>query len=205
MSKLDWAVAESTYITKSEASYDWLAQMFGVAKSTIVRRAVKLEWSQKREQYIRKRIRVLEERTLESRIQVEERQLRALRNVQTIFSREVIRIGKKQENREDVTRKEWYGLARITKEALAAIMMERTILGLPSKLIRIKNEEVIKDIQEMMGYKDEPLWQKYTLSKQLLESTDLDAIKKHLELLKQYTDKVEKTGDYTVKHNLWDK
>lgn len=65
MSKVDWAVAESTYVTKHHVSYDFLANLFGVAKSTVVRYAVKESWPEKRHNYTKMRILALEERTLQ--------------------------------------------------------------------------------------------------------------------------------------------
>lgn len=203
MSKLDWAVAESTYITKSEASYDWLAQMFGVAKSTIVRRAVKRSWPEKREKYVQKRIDTLEERTLEKRVDVEERELKILRNVITLFHNEILRLGLRQQQGDDVRRDEWSTIASLTHAITKAIMTERTILGLPSKLIRIKNQEAIKDIQEMMGYTHVPFYEQYRLTKELLEGIDIDAIMKHKKILEKYVEEVEETGDVNTEHPLW--
>lgn len=203
MTKIDWAVAESTYVTKPEASYDWLAQMFGVAKTTIVRRAVKRAWPKKREQYTEKRINMLEERTLQKRTDVEERHLRILRNIQAIFHTQTLQLLTKQYNDEELTLKEVRSLANMTSAMTKAIMTERTILGLPSKLIRIKNTEVIENIQRIMGYKEEPLDQKYRETKALLEGINIEAILKHKKILENYVDKVEETGDYTVEHPLW--
>ena len=35
MSRIDWAVAEVKYVTKPEASYDWIAKLFNVDKTTV--------------------------------------------------------------------------------------------------------------------------------------------------------------------------
>jgi hemerythrin len=203
MSKVDWAVAESTYVTKPEASYDWLAQMFGTAKSTVVRQAVKRNWPKKREEYTEKRIQALEENVLETRLQVEERHLKTLRLTQTVFHNQIVRLANKQQQDEGTNGKEWNTIASLTRAMTKAIMTERTILGLSSKPIRIKNAEAIENIQRIMGHKVEPLDQKYRESKALLEGIDIEAILKHKKILEQYVKKVEETGDVTIEHPLW--
>lgn len=204
MSRIDWAEAEVKYVTKPQASYDWLAKLFGVDKTTVVRHAVRHSWTEKREEYTQRRITELERALLETRLEVEERELKALRLSQALFHNEIVRLLLKQQRGEEITTKEWRGIVSLTGASIKSIMTERTILGLPTKIHKITDQEVLKDLQEMMGYTKVPFWQKYTLIKQLLESTDIEAIKKHIELLKQYTNYVEETGDETAKHPLWD-
>jgi hypothetical protein len=146
---------------------------------------------------------MLEERTLEKRVDVEERNLRILRNIQALFHNQTVGYLLKQRRGEELTRKEISSLADMTSAMTKAIMTERAILGLRSKPIRIKNAEVVENIQRIMGHKVEPLDQKYRETKALLEGIDIDAIIKHKEILERYAKKVEQTGDYSVEHPLW--
>ena len=203
MSKVDWAQAEVKYVTKPEASYDWLAQLFGVAKTTIVRHAMKEEWPKKRKEYKQKRIDILEQRILEKSADVDARHLRILRNTQISFHNEITRLGLKQQRGEDVDGKAWRTIANLTNAMTKAIMTERAILGLSTKLIRITDPEEIKNIQCQRGIKTEPPYLKYRETKALLEGIDIDAILKHKKILESYVKKVEETGDHNVEHPLW--
>ncbi|GEM_PF-4217107 len=203
MGKVNWIEAESTYITKPQASYDWIARMFDTTKITVVRHAKKRSWQKKRRQYTEDRIEALIRRSFETRVDVDERQLRTLRLTQNVFHREIVRLIQKQANSEDITSKEWMHVASSTNAAIKAIMAERTILGLPVKPVRVTNPEGIDRIRRAKGYNTESLDQKYRETKALLEGIDLDAIKKHKKILEDYVNKVEETGDYSVKHPLW--
>lgn len=204
MSRIDWAEAEVKYVTKPEASYDWLAQLFGVAKSTVVRRAVKRNWPEKRERYTERRIDELEQRILKSRVDIEERQLKALGNAIALFNNQSVTLLRKQILNEEITRKEWRSMFDMTHSATKAIMTERVILGLPTKQVRITDAEAIENVRQMTGSAEpEPIYQKYQETKRMLESLDIDAIIKHKKILESYVKKVEKNGDYTIEHPLW--
>jgi len=203
MSKVDWVEAEVKYVTKPEVSYDWLAQLLGTAKSTIVRHAVKEEWPKKRKEYKQKRITVLEERILEKSADVDERHLKILRHTQVSFHNRILDLGLKQQRGELVDSKAWRTIASLTDAMTKAIMAERAILGLPTKQIRITDPEALDNIQRQRGIKTEPPYQKYRETKALLEGIDIDAILKHKKILESYVKKVEETGDYSVEHPLW--
>ena len=203
MSRVDWVEAEVKYVTKPEASYDWLAQLFGVAKTTIVRHAAREEWPKKRKEYTQRRINVLEERILEKSVDVDERHLRILRQTQLTFHNEILRLGLQQIRGEETDKKAWRMIASLTNAMSKAIMTERAILGLPTKQIRVTNPEEIENIQRQRGLKTEPPYQKYRETKALLEGIDIDAILKHKKILEAYVKKVEATGDYNVEHPLW--
>lgn len=203
MSKVDWAVVEAKYITKPQASYDWIAQMFDTTKITVVRHAKKRSWQQKRRKYSDDRIEELIRRSFEKRVDVDERHLHALRLTQYIFHKEIVRLGQKQVNGEDVPTKEWLRLASLSNAVTRAIMAERKILGLSTKLAKVSNPEEVDKIQREKGYKTEPLYQKYRETKALLKGIDLEAILKHKKILEDYVKKVERTGDYNVEHPLW--
>lgn len=203
MSRVDWVQAEVKYVTKQEVSYDWLAQLFGVAKTTIVRHAVKEEWPKKRKDYIEKRISVLEERTMQKRIDVDERHLRNLRTTQAVFNNEIVRLGLKQQRGENIATKEWNAIARLTSAMVKAIMAERDLLGLPTKLIRVTDPAEIERIQRAKGIKEDPPYQKYRETKAILEGIDIEAILKYKKILEKYVKKVEETGDYNIEHPLW--
>ena len=203
MSRVDWALAEAKYVTKPEASYDWIAQMFDTSKITVVRHAKKQSWQQKRKKYTDDRIEELIRRSLETRVDVDERHLRALRITQHTFHQEVLRLGQRQANGEVIPSKEWMRVASLTNAVTKAMMTERAILGLTTKLIRITDPKEINRIQQEKGYKAEPLYQKYRETKALLEGIDLEAILKHKKILEDYVNKVEQTGDYSVEHPLW--
>lgn len=203
MSKVDWAVAEAKYITKPQASYDWVAQMFDTTKITVVRHAKKRSWQQKRKKYTEDRIEELLRRSFEKRADVDERHLRALRITQYTFHKEIVRLGQKQANGDNIPSKEWSHLASLSNAIAKAIMTERTILGLSTKPIKVTDPEEIDRIQREKGYKTESLDQKYRETKALLEGIDIEAILKHKEILEDYVKKVEETGDYNVEHPLW--
>ena len=98
---------------------------------------------------------------------------------------------------------EWMSIASLTKAMTKAIMTERAILGLSTKLVRVTDPEEIDRIQRMRGRKSDPLDKKYRETKALLEGVDLDAILKHRKILEDYVKKVERTGDYSIEHPLW--
>lgn len=203
MSRVDWATAEAKYVSKPEASYSWVAQMFGTTKVTVVRHAKKRSWQQKRRKYTESKIEELLRRSFETRVDVDERHLRSLRIAQHTFHKEIIRLGQKQINNETVTSKEWSHIASLTNAATKAIMTERAILGLSTKLIKVTEPEEIDKIRREKGYETESLDQKYRETKALLEGIDLEAILKHKRILEDYVKKVEQTGDYSVEHPLW--
>ena len=203
MSRVDWAVAEAKYVTKPEASYDWIAQMFDTTKITVVRHAKKRSWQEKRKKYTDDRIEELIRRSFETRVDVDERHLKALRITQYTFHQEILRLGRRQMDGGTITNKEWMSIASLTKAMTKAIMTERAILGLSTKLVRVTDPEEIDRIQRMRGRKSDPLDKKYRETKALLEGIDLEAILKHRKILEDYVKKVEQTGDYSVEHPLW--
>lgn len=172
MGKVDWTLAELTYITNDSVSYTDIAEHFGVAKSTIVRHAVKTGWPEKRREYAERRIAKLEEKTMEKRVDVEERQLERLRLAQSAFHIELVRIGKKQLAGEEVTHKEVVAVTSLTGALTKAIMMERAILGLSTKPLRIKDDDAIHEYKRLMGYEEESSKKHVKELKSTLESLD---------------------------------
>lgn len=73
MGKVDWTLAELLYITNDDVSYADIANHYKVAKSTVVRHAAKTEWPAKRRDYAERRIAALEKKTMQTRVDAEER------------------------------------------------------------------------------------------------------------------------------------
>jgi len=181
MSKIDWAVAEATYITKSDTSYDTLASLFGTAKTTIVRHARKRDWQAKKERYTERRIDELQRRTLETRVQAEERELKTLRLTQTLFHNQVIRLLRKQRNNEEVTRKEWRSVAEGTSAMIKAIFAERIILGLRTKKVLVRDKDDISAYQLIMNHSEESPREEYENFNDSVKDLEklLDHLKRH--------------------------
>lgn len=156
MSKVDWALAEASYVALETTSYDDIAKRFGVAKSTVVRRAVKYGWYKRRQGYEAQRIGMLEAQTLIERVEVEEKQLKKLRIAEAIIHNQILELGVKQQNGEKLTPSELRAIPELTATLTSTITAERKILGLTYKPIRVTDPEVIESVQVAMGLKPDP-------------------------------------------------
>lgn len=155
MGKVDWTLAELLYITNDDVSYSDIAKHYNVAKSTVVRHAAKTEWPAKRRDYAERRIATLEKKTMQTRVDAEERQLKTLRVAQAVFNNEILRLGDKQTRGLDISRKEVRNITQLTHAITKAIMAERTILGLSTKLLQIRDEDAIHEYKVLMGLEEE--------------------------------------------------
>lgn len=156
MGKVDWALAEASYVALKTTSYADIAKKFGVAKSTVVRRAVKYGWKKRREGYEAQRIGILEARTLEDRVAAEAKQLKQLRIAQKIINNQILELGLKQQNGKTLTPSERRAISELTTTLTKVITAERKIMGMTYKPIRVTDPEVIESVQVAMGLKPDP-------------------------------------------------
>lgn len=168
MGKIDWYDVEYDYLSQADLSYGDIAFKYGVAKSTVVRRAKKGDWVNKRLALKEKRVEELLLRTNQEKVEVEERELRILRAIQALAAKQLQTIYAKQKKGAELTDRDIRVISKISSLHHNNMMLERTILGLPTKPIRITNEEAIENFQIMMGYIDEPLARKLESRKEMI-------------------------------------
>jgi hypothetical protein len=128
MGKVDWDEAELWYMSDSRISYAMLATYYKVSKPTIQAHGTKHKWSDKREEFKKKRMDNLLNRFNTDLDKVNEDHLskyRAMRSVMYALFVDIVRI-----NDEDMYKRS-SDVARLSKALNMVIMQERAILGLP--------------------------------------------------------------------------
>ncbi len=144
--------AELSYVARPKLSYGAIAKRYKVAKSTVVRHAVKHEWPEKRAKYQKERIKLARKLTAESQYESDDRHLKRLQLIQTVIHNDFMRIAIKQEEGREVTHQEMQRLFGHITPMTKAIMAERAILGLPTKVTRITDpEQIIEYTRAMNG------------------------------------------------------
>lgn len=186
MTKVDWTALEASYITGGSVSYDMLAKKYRLAKSTVVRQAKSRHWAQKRAAYEKMRIEKISKRRMESQVDVEERQLRVLRNIQIACNNEILKLGKKQESGMSLTDREVRSMSTTTSTMFRAMMSERLILGMTTKAVRLTDPEDIDAYLIAIGLKEEPIDTQYNELKEL--NTDLKTLIEHQKRIQSYID-----------------
>lgn len=146
MGKIDWYDVEYEYLSQADLSYSDIANKYGVAKSTVVRRAQKGDWVNKRLALKEKRVEELLQRTNQEKIEVEERELRILRAIQALAAKQLQTIYAKQKKGAELTDRDLRVISKISSLHHKNMMLERALIGLPTELVRITNPEYIDEI-----------------------------------------------------------
>lgn len=186
MGKIDWPATKVLYVTRDSISYGDIAKKYGVAKSTVVRHATKECWPEKRRKYNERRVRELESRSLEDRVEAEERQLRTLRITQAFFHNRLLKLAVKQQTEGAINGKDVREMADATGAMIKAINAERVILELPTKPVVLRSPDDIDAYLIAAGLKDEPAINQYEEIREAIQ--DLDRLIENRKRLKSYLD-----------------
>lgn len=193
MGKINWLEARLLYCANENVSYGLLAKKYHVAKSTITRRAARERWPQIRQEYQDEKFKKLLKKTMNHQNEVEERHLKSLRIAIATEHNVIVRVA--QRTAEGIqTAQDMRQLDAATTALYKNIMMERTILRLPTKPVWLNNAEDIEEYQIMMGLKEPPIDVNYRKTKEAIES--LDRMIERRQMLQAMIDEVDKRGSY---------
>lgn len=184
MAKVDWIQAEIEYITSVKISYDDIAKRHKVAKPTVVRRAKKEIWKAKRADFQAERVARARQLRMESKTEIDERHLRKLRMAQDIMNHEYGRLSTKLLTDGELTPQETRIVFDFIGPYIKAVMAERAILGLRTKLVRITNPEDIEAYLEAVGLKEPSPRKRYEELKE--QHVDLQKLIEHEKRLRSY-------------------
>jgi hypothetical protein len=193
MGKVNWLEARLIYCADERASYDDVARKYKVAKSTITRRAVRERWPQLREEYQNEKFKKLLEKNADSQSEVEARHLKTIRISIKAAHNTIVGVAEKVALGTQ-TPKDIRELNAATTVLYRCIMMERTILRLPTKAPRFDNPDDLEQYQITMGFKDPPADHAYKEAKQALES--LDRMIERRKMIQAMIDDVDRRGVY---------
>lgn len=193
MGSLNWLEARLLYCANESVSYDMLAKSYKVAKSTITRRAAREHWPQLRKEYQDKKLQKLLKKNMENQVEIEERQLKSLRIAIATEHNVIVRIAQKTAAGTE-TAQDMRKLSAATDALYKSIMMERTILRLPTKPVRLKDPEDIEEYKIMVGLKEPPIDENYRKTNEAIES--LDRMIERQKMLEAMRDEVDKRGSY---------
>jgi len=194
MSKVNWEEALALYATQKNQSYEKLAVRYGVAKSTITRHAVRHNWPKVKKEYQQKRLEHIMKGTLKARLEAEGRQLGLVRRTLGIADFESRRLAYKLQTVGELSKEETRQLWRMLDVAKKSIKIERLILGLPTRPVRITNPESITEARQVNFKIDATPGALHIKAKKALAQLD-----EQRERLKRYIDRVESSGDYNEK------
>ncbi len=187
-------MAELEYVTMSKVSYDAIAKRHKVAKSTVVRRATKHDWKEKRVAFQNERFTRARKLRMESVADIDERHLKKLQLVQEVMNHEFMRLSHKLVTKGELTPRENRIVFDFIGPYTKAIMTERAILGLRTKPVRITNPEDIEAYLVAVGLKEPPADQAYRNAKEAVEN--LDRLIEHRQRMQSYIDEVDQRGSY---------
>lgn len=193
MGSLNWLEARLMYCANESVSYDMLAKRYKVAKSTITRRAARERWPQLRQEYQDEKLKKLLKKNMNNQIEIEDRQLKSLRIAIATEHNVIVRIARKTVEGTE-TAQDMRKLSAATDALYKSIMMERTILRLPTKPVRLKTPEDIEEYKVMMGLIEPPVDQRYRDTKDAIES--LDRMIERRQMLQSMIDETNKRGRY---------
>lgn len=193
MGKVNWNEALALYVTQHNESYGKLAKRYKVAKSTIVRHAVRHNWPYLREQYNKKRVKRLTGSIFQARVEADERHLKLARLIQAVANTEATRLAVKIQEGFPLTRAEARSMNDLIGATQRGIKLERIILGLPTKPIRMTDPQAFAEIRGPDPHLGDSPGEFYVNAKKSIKKLDA-----HRELLQKYIDQVEKTGSYSV-------
>lgn len=193
MGSPNWLEARLLYCANESVSYDMLAKRYKVAKSTITRRAAREHWPQLRQEYQDEKLRKLLKKNMNNQIEVEERQLKSLRIAIATEHNVIVRIAQKTAAGTE-TAQDMRKLSAASDALYKSIMMERTILRLPTKPVKLKSPEDIEEYKAMMGLTEPPVDKQYRETKEAIES--LDRMIERQKMLQSMIDETNKRGAF---------
>ena len=194
MGSLNWLEARLMYCANESVSYDMLAKRYKVAKSTITRRAARERWPQLRQEYQDEKLKKLLKKNMNNQIEIEDRQLKSLRIAIATEHNVIVRIARKTVEGTE-TAQDMRKLSAATDALYKSIIMERTILRLPTKPVRLKTPEDIEEYKVMMGLIEPPVDQQYRDTKEAIES--LDRMIERRRMLQEMIDRVNERGSFS--------
>lgn len=160
MSKVNWVNARIRYCADENATYDSVAKMYGVAKSTITRKAAKERWPQLRQEYQTERHKQLSKVNINKQNEVEERHLKTIRIAIDTAHNAIVKIAINVANGTQ-SPKEARQLNSLTTALYKNIILERTILGHTTKPVVFRNSDDIDDYLVAEGFKEPPVNSSY--------------------------------------------
>lgn len=193
MGKVKWDEALALYVTQHNESYEKLAKRYGVAKSTIVRHAVKHDWPLVKDKYHKSRVKRLTGSIFQARIETDERHLKLAQLIQAVANTEARRLALKVQQGYELTRPEARSMTDLMAVVQKGVRLERIILGLPMRPIRMTDPQAFAEIRGPDPHSPEEPWEFYRDAKKNIKILD-----KHRAMLQRYIDRVEETGSYSV-------
>src|SRR5690606_8695679 len=115
---------------------------------TVVRRAKKYFWQQSREEYQYQRIAMARKARLRSAAEVDEKHLMMIQHTQGILNTQFLRLAVKYQEEGRLSPREFKNMMSAESAMMRYIELERKILGLPTKAVRLSNTEDINDYLE---------------------------------------------------------
>ncbi len=141
VSKINWTEAREAYVYNEKTSYQNVATKFGVAKSTVQRHADSHHWQEDRWEFHRELRKRMRSNKMEHILEKEDLQLKLLEKMQYVMTRGVNHFIKIQKDDGSLTKAQFKQLFRLYSFMHRAIMLERTILGLPNRVTRMTNKD----------------------------------------------------------------
>lgn len=193
MTKINWLEARLMYCADSQLSYDLLAKRYKVAKSTITRRAKREGWPQIRQEFQDEKLKRLLKKNINHQSEVEERHLATIRLAIKVAHNSIVEAGNKAAMGTH-TAKDLRIIDAASSALYKNIMLERTILRLPTKPVRLSDSDQIEEHLIMMGLKESPADIHYRETKEALKT--LDRMIERRQMLQRMIDDVDKRGAY---------
>lgn len=193
MSKVNWGEALALYVTQHTETYGKLAKRYGVAKSTIVRHAVKHNWQKIRVQYRTDRLNKLTGEIKQARVEADERHLVIAKLLVDVSRIEANRLAFKLQEQGGLSHADIRAMGDAIAIAQKGIKLERILLGLPTRPVRMTDPQAFAEIKGPDPHLPEEPWEFYKYAKKAIKKLD-----RHRDLLQRYIDKVEETGGYVV-------
>ena len=196
MTKVDWSKLELEYTTKTRLSYDIIAKRYGLAKSTVVRRAKKEDWKGKRERFQKELINRARKSSLESAEETNNRHLQRTYMIQDMVRVETSKFIKKMADGDTMSSKDTRSMLKLFDAYFKAVMMERRIKGLNTKpvQVRLNDRDDIDYYLEALGLIEPPADHTYKEVKGVID--DLDELIAYRRKMQSYIDQVDERGKY---------
>lgn len=193
MSKVNWLEARLLYCANPQISYDLLAKHYKVAKSTITRHAKREGWPQIRQEFQDEKLKRLLKKKINHQSEVEERHLKTIRLAITVAHNSIVNAANKV-TAGTQTAKDLRIIDAASSALYKNIMLERTILRLPTKPVRLTDPDQIEEYLITIGLKEPPVDTQY---KEMKETVDtMDRMIERRQMLQEMIDDVDRRGSY---------
>ncbi len=128
----DYVEAEKAYTSDQRLSYREISNRFGISLSTVKRYAALRDWPKRRQNATESGLAKHESRVIDEIAEADKRHLRMARTIQAVGNNALVLLGKQLQTTENISTGNIQSAASTLKEG---ILLERIILGLPSKVI----------------------------------------------------------------------